>query len=262
MTNGLRILLSTVICYLTAPTAAGELPESLLPSWQTLVYEQRTFWATARSRIVLDTCESPTDWCADIESEVSDNREKISLRTDAFAGLLSRERYSQGRDRRKKSWSYTNRVVRRLRLEPTEAADWQQTSDRLVRYPENVSRVTDAYLLLALATAHSAQEFVVHTDLNFYRVALQPAGEDLIKAADTLALPGGTHREVDLVSVVASPVGEPLDKADFSLLGLSGELLIALDRETALPLQLRGRAPRLGQVEINLTNVTLRSPSQ
>ena len=60
-----------------------------------------------------------------------------------------------------------------------------------------------------------------------------------------------------LVTVEAVPM-EPLeDKPDFSLLGLSGVITIAFDH-SGLPVQLRGRAPRLGQAEVNLQSATLR----
>ena len=50
-----------------------------------------------------------------------------------------------------------------------------------------------------------------------------------------------------------------LTKDDFSLLGLQGEIILLFDRNSGLPLQIRGEAPRIGSTEINLKSATLRA---
>ncbi|MEM0953510.1 MAG: hypothetical protein AAGI24_05150 [Pseudomonadota bacterium] len=266
MRSGLLPMLGLLACSAAQHAIADNISGAALPGWRELVYEQRSFWASARSTLTLDECAKEPGWCTVIRSEVGDNREEISLRTDRAGMLQTRERFSQGRDQRKKLWSYTARAVHRQRFEPASdeqasSNGWQQTSDRLINYPDDITGVTDAHLLLALAAADRERQFLVHTDMNFYRVTLTPAGEDLIKLSESLTLPGPSHREVDLVALTATLVGEARDKPDFALLGLSGALHIALDRETGLPLQIHGRAPRLGQITINLARATLRQPA-
>jgi hypothetical protein len=65
---------------------------------------------------------------------------------------------------------------------------------------------------------------------------------------------------VSLVRLEAEPLQPLPDKPDFSLLGLSGEINIAFDSLSGIPLQLRGKAPRIGTTEINLVAATGRHP--
>jgi hypothetical protein len=60
------------------------------------------------------------------------------------------------------------------------------------------------------------------------------------------------------VALQVNPEGELSDKADFSLLGLQDEIILFFDKNSGLPLQVRGVAPRIGATEIDLKSVTLR----
>jgi hypothetical protein len=94
----------------------------------------------------------------------------------------------------------------------------------------------------------------VNTDFNFYRVTAVAAGEDLVEVeADLDGSPN--PREVDLVSLAAKPVQPLADKTDFNLLGLSGNIVIAYDRATGIPVQVRGMAPRIGFAELTLKSL-------
>jgi hypothetical protein len=104
-------------------------------------------------------------------------------------------------------------------------------------------------------------EVIVNTDLNFYRVKLS-SGDGVAVAANTMITGGDAvtgKRETLAVALLASPEGKLEDDDDFTLLGLSGNIIILFDRLTGLPLQIRGLAPRIGSTEINLKSATMRA---
>ena len=78
---------------------AAENSIARLPSWQVLEYEQKAFWATARSRIeVLPVAGKPDEWVLDVLSSVVDNSEKLTVNFDpATGGVNYRSRISSGR---------------------------------------------------------------------------------------------------------------------------------------------------------------------
>ncbi len=240
-----------------------------LPNWSTLSFEQRSFFTTARSNLALDLCApGQTEWCMTINSSVADSREEIILRTTDGGALLERKRFSKGRDQRRKRWLYSASELTRERLELNGNGTWEQTSERSLSLPTDSAQVTDSHLLLALANVPRQVTFDVNTDLNFYRVTATPAGEDLVEVSEELAKntllaahgqnKQAGYREVNLVRLSAVALAPLSDKPDFSLLGLSGVILIAFDRQSGLPLELRGRAPRIGQVRLKLQSASPR----
>jgi hypothetical protein len=106
---------------------------------------------------------------------------------------------------------------------------------------------------------------IVHTDLNFYRVRMTRGSDSRIPIDYRLL---GENREIsgrrDTQAVIlrASPVGKPEDNPDFSLLGLDGEITVRFDAATGVPLQLRGRAPRIGATTINLKAVRMKAVAE
>ena len=232
-----------------------------LPAWRSLEFLEQAFWATASSRIELSPCQDDRKlWCMRTTSSVVSNRETVELTARPGGRLLERRRSSEGSDRRRKSWAFGTNLITRERSEPDANGDWRITSSRKLDYPASDLPVTDAMLLIALAEpGRDPREFLVNTDFNFYRVSAIASGEDLV-TVDVQLDTGGASREVDLVTLKAEPV-EPLsDKPDFSLLGLSGEIVIAYDRATGIPVQVRGKAPRIGLAELNLKSLELRDP--
>ncbi|MEE4191219.1 MAG: hypothetical protein V2I66_06555 [Halieaceae bacterium] len=231
-----------------------------LPDWRVLVFEEKAFWATARSELLLDACAGPGDaWCLEATSSVASNRERIELSARPDGHLLERRRFSEGSNRRRKRWAYGLTGITRERLEPDASGEYRLTSRRKIGYPDGERQVTDPLLLLALLSPASApQSFVVNTDLNLYRVTATPAGEDLVEVSPGLGGIDSRHRDTDLLRIEAELIDPAQDQPDFTLLGLSGELLVAFDRATGLPLQVRGRAPRLGYVALTLKSAELR----
>ena len=63
------------------------------------------------------------------------------------------------------------------------------------------------------------------------------------------------------MALAAEPIPPLQDDPDFALLGLSGEIVIAYDRATGIPVQVRGQAPRIGAAELTLRDLELRKPA-
>lgn len=263
-----------VALFMLGAAAVQASPE--LPVWRVLEFEQRALWATAKSRVSVDPIEGADAlWQLSASSSVVSNSEEVSLTLDAETGrIVTRSRLSRGKNQRLKTYDYTAQHLLRERHDPgTDAgqavSDWKVTSSRQLLYPPELDglTVTGAYALVLLAdrlrrSDADSVNFAVHTDLNFYRVALTRGPiSDVevnyrIEGAETVA---GTRR-AESIRVQAAPLGQQADKDDFSLLGLSGEISLLFDTDSGMLLQLRGVAPRIGKTEINLQAATLREP--
>lgn len=257
-----------------ASTLAAAAPPP--PAWEVLEYEQRGFGVTARSRLQLD--EDGGALVLTAESSIASNAETLSLRLDpATYRLLERSRRSQGRDQRYKAWTYEAEHILRERREPGRDSsrppqEWPLSSRREVPYPDAIGDlpVTGAYALLPLAGRFLAgdsqsADVIVHTDLNFYRVRMTRGADSTIKAEYRLLdenIEVSGREETQAVILQATPVGTPEDKPDFSLLGLDGEITIRFGALTGIPLQLQGRAPRIGTATINLKGVRMKASGE
>jgi hypothetical protein len=269
MRNWILVVSLLTLLSPTAGHAKGCQTHNPAPSWDSLEYLQRSFWVTAVSKIQLDVGQNgdkASNWRMRASNSVGDNREVVDIEARADGSLVSRERESVGRKRRRtKLWRYDSQGITRLRMEPGPGTTEQAiTSELRLSYPAQVSNVSDSLMLLPLATptpegAVPTSELVVQTDFNFYRVSLGIVGRESLEVEYTV---DGERvagvREVILVGLDTAPVEPLTDKPDFSLLGLEGNVIIAYDAETGVPLQLRGRAPRIGQTKLNLVAATLR----
>lgn len=257
--------------------AAAALPQ--LPDWQVLEFEQKAFWATARSRLeILPASDDREQWELDVLSSVVDNSEQIVVRFDPATGrVLKRSRLSRGKDQRLKSYQYQTDLILRERRNPgadtsVSPEDWPVTYSGKVSYPAAVhdAVVTESYLLVLLAQRLQAQgpdnamEVTVHTDLNFYRVRLTSGNGIPINVNYEVTGQGTVsgQRETMAVALQVTPQGTLAEDPDFSLLGLQGDIILFFDRSSGLPLQIRGTAPRIGATAINLKSVTMREPRQ
>jgi hypothetical protein len=262
-----------LLCSLVSTPSLASQP---LPAWQTLEFEQQALWATARSEISIAQLESvENQWQLSASSSVVSNSEDVSLTLRADNGSsIERSRLSRGKNQRLKTYTYHADSVLRERREPgdrdsEDASKWPVSSLISVNYPPALGRrvVTDAYALLPLAgrfleSGDESLEVAVHTDLNFYRVTLSRGEASEVEVDYSLNGQDKVTGKQQARQVVlqVSPIAPQEDKADFSLLGLSGNISLLIAAESGLPVQLRGTALRIGETSIELKSATLREP--
>lgn len=273
----------THICFLLlfmslgVNAAAADPNAPALPAWQALELEQTAFWATAHSRVELTQAPDNAElWQLNARSSVVGNSEDVVLDLDPQSGQAQhRSRLSRGKDQRFKSFDYQADFILRERRDPgtdtsLPPAEWPVSSRREIPYPISGERpvVTDAYGLLLLAdrlqaSDATAAEVIVHTEFNFYRVRMTCGNG--IPISVNYQVTGGEsvkgRRETRAVALHVSPLGEPVEKPDFSLLGLESDIILFFDRSSGLLAQVRGVAPRIGATQINLKSVSMREPS-
>ncbi len=260
------------------PAVAADSAPVTPPAWQVLEYEQQAFFVTASSRIELvpDSAD-PQRWRLAASSAVASNSEEVALELAADGSARHRSRLSRGKskEQRYKTYEFLPEHILRVRRDAPAGTtrppgEWPVSSRRKIAYPPGADGlpVTDAYALLLLAARFltspgAAADVVVNTEFNFYQVRMSHSEGRTVETNYEVA--GGAAstgpRPTRGVNLAVSPLGEQVDKPDFSLLGLGGEITILFDQESLLPLQLRGTAPRIGAAEINLKRVTLRDPA-
>ena len=277
----LRSILLVVLCLALSGHSYGKVTDEIpqLPTWQVLEFEEQAYWATANSRLELVESEGDeTQWEFKVSSSVVGNSEELSLGFEAASGrALKRERLSKGKEQRLKTFAYRSDDILRERHNPQANSkappeEWPVTNRRTIPYPAAASQLvmTNPHLLILLAQRLQAQgpggtmEVLVQTDLNFYRVRLT-SGNGIPVTANykiTGDKKSSGPRDTVAVALQVSPEGGLTDKEDFSLLGLQSEIILFFDKDSGLPLQVRGKAPRIGATEINLKSVTLRPAQQ
>ncbi|MEM1155388.1 MAG: hypothetical protein AAGI44_14725 [Pseudomonadota bacterium] len=282
--NWLQSLLCCAMLALVGPhSAATAVEEEVIalvpmPSWEMLEYEQRAFLVRARSRIeVSPSPESDESWLMTSRSSVASNSEEVRLEVLAIDGSAEyRSRLSRGREQRFKTYDFEAEHIDRVRFDPGGESSlppdqWPISSRQEVAYPAGAEglAVTDGYALLVIAgqlleSGLDSLSVVVNTEFNFYLVNMSVESENQSVDADYRVTNTSSDisgkRTARVVKLAVSPLGEQPDKHDFSLLGLTGDATIFFDKENGLPIQLRGRAPRIGNTQINLKSATLRSP--
>ncbi|HEY6132318.1 MAG TPA: hypothetical protein VIV27_09870, partial [Halioglobus sp.] len=187
MTKRPGFLVTCLCLALACFSQAAEQAMPPLPDWRVVEFEEKAFWATARSRLeILPAPDDKKYWELQAQSSVVDNSEQVVVRFDPATGrAVTRSRLSRGKEQRLKSYRYEANFVTRERRNP--AADtkvtpdeWPLTYSGQVPYPAAAATtvVTEPYLLVLLAQRLQAQgpdksmEVLVQTDLNFYRVRL------------------------------------------------------------------------------------------
>jgi hypothetical protein len=277
----LRRILLVVLCLALSGHGYGKVTDEMpqLPTWQVLEFEEQAFWATANSRMeVLASEGDEAQWEFTVSSSVVGNSEELSMSFEPASGrALKRDRLSKGKEQRLKTFEYRTNDILRERHNPeanskAPPGEWPVTNRQTIPYPAAASKlvVTNPHLLILLAQQLQAQgpggsmEVLVHTDFNFYRVRLT-SGNGIPVTANykvTGDKKSGGLRDTVAVALQVSPEDGLTEKEDFSLLGLEGEIILFFDKDSGLPLQIRGTAPRIGATDINLKSVTMRPAQQ
>jgi hypothetical protein len=254
-------------------------PFNSLPGWSEVSFELSSIWVTARSKLsiaVINDDQLGAVWELQVEESIADNRaQETQLVAPGSGYLLQRSRLTSGKNTRLKEYRYAAEKLVRIRREPESSRDlpvalWPVSSRRDIDYPalEEGAVLTSMPALLLVAgsvaeTPGHVATVYVHGDVNFYRVQLSVVGEEQVEVDYSLV--GGQQRvqgkrTAIVVSLQVDPVGTPRGDPEFSLLGLGGQVSILLDAQSRLPLQVRGRAPRIGETYINLVAADIRPP--
>lgn len=274
-----------VILWLLAGAWSPQASALALPSWQQLVFEQQNFWARARGEVTLkkgvaplfpETGQEPF-LRLEIQNTVGSSIESIVVDvTTDDAGSMARWRLSRGRDQRLKTHRYLDNGILRERREPAAGDGEESLSSRdggwvssgVIRVPlpqaarSRTLLTPHALLLLVpslLEDPARADNYLVHTDLNFFSIAVAVMPEDRTRAdfrLDGDKIDG--KRRTRAVRLRLRPLPGNPEAPDFELMGLSGDITIRIDEATGLPLQLRGEAPRIGGAELNLVEAHTR----
>lgn len=252
-----------------------------MPGWSEVSFERHSFWVTARAT-VSNTLRNDDRlgevWELQVEESIAENRAmETQLMIPGSGHLLQRSRLTSGKNTRLKEYDYAADMLVRIRREPDSSQDspparWPVSSRRDIPYPAfeaGLVLTSMPALLLVAGTAvekpgHAATVYV-HGDLNFYRVRLGVVGEEQVEVDYVLA--GGQQRiqgerTAIVVNLQVDPVGTRQDDPEFNLLGLGGQVSILLDKQSRLPLQVRGRAPRIGETSISLVAADPRPPAR
>ena len=274
-------LIATLLMAFAASLAAlpaSAVAEATMPAWQVLEFEEKAFLVTAQARIEVPQPKAgAAQWQLNMEGSVQSSFERIDVDFEPEDLRISmRERLSKGRGARLKSWNYQEEFILRKRQTPANNSkvpprDWPITSVLRMEYPAAASdiAVSTPYMLLLLADRlrlegmGATEEVLVQTDRNFYRARLTVGPGERLRTDYRLNGKGRVKelRHTTTVTIEVEPEGQLPEKDDFSLLGLYGEITIYFDRDTGLPLRLRGDAPRLGTTDIDLRAATLRPAS-
>lgn len=263
------------------PAAAQALTAPELPIWRSLEFERKAFWATAHSYVEVDEIACVDQrWKLTAKNSIysaivrNDELKELTL-TPSDIRLLQRKRYSGGSSQRFKFYDYLPQHIVRERRDPGDIEmppeEWPLSSHSRIEYPElsEDAVITDAYALLLLAgrfnrSSDKALEVIVQTDFNFYRARLTHSIDTSVDV--NFQIEGGKaisgKRNTSAVTILVEPLGELAEESDFSLMGLHGRLILFFDKETGVPVQLRGSAPRIGDSHIDLKKVVLREPTQ
>lgn len=283
-----------LVCMLSSQASAMQ-----LPAWQQLVFEQKSFWATARGVLTLSEFtdvrgardvnragtpaadDRPRYLSLEVNNYVASNSEQITLTLDADSGAVQfRWRLSRGRESRVKIHEYASTYIARERREPpsedsgVSPADWPPTHQMSLPLPPEAEGrhlvATHALLVLLptlVADPARANDYLVHTDLNFFRLEASLSDKTVV-IDNALTVDGETSetdRRCQVLTLRTIPLPGNPEEPDVMLMGMTGKIHVFIDSATGLPLRLRGDAPRIGRAELNLIEAstwTARDPAQ
>lgn len=305
MTDAIRILrtnprlrataccLAALLCLRAGAAAADE------SCWRELRYVASNGWIGASSTLRYDApvpaanvrLAAPAKGTALLPSGQQVARIRASLQAMRSTGeletwydpqtlaVLQSRRVSHGKNSRLKTLRFLGTGVWRERFEPAAGSDpadparWQRGHANLIPYPAAATTpVLTPIMLLGRATAmvrsgEKAQEHLVFTDTQLYRVRLIAAGPEPVDVDFSLA--ETTHgrsgpadsirgaRKAQRIAVLPQLLGSSPEDEPFSLLELTGELAIFVDVDSGLPLRIEGSWLRLGTVPAELVQANV-----
>jgi hypothetical protein len=190
--------------------------------------------------------------------------------------VLQRDKLRPGKNPYRKIYRFADDGAFRIRLEPANHAEAEQSSEHWTKIKESFyaydgassgcAAVSEPTLLLYrvpvldLETGGKAVSECVFLDDSLYRVRLEPQGRELREVDYSLSA-GGAERRVtgnrDVVKVAlrVEPLTRGADRADFELLELRGDIAIYLDAVSRVPVALSGERSGFGRIDIPLVRM-------
>jgi hypothetical protein len=193
-------------------------------------------------------------------------------------GTLQRTQLDGGSRQRLRTYRFTDVGAYHFTRWPISEAEaslpparWTERSEGMRPYPEGAigDPVTEATVLLWLAAASplaatgDRMEVLTFSRRNVNRVIVEVVGSRKVDVDFEEQGPAGKRRrdgriEALLLHLRGAPLVPGDDDEDFELLGLRGDLELALDPRTRVPLELRGKVKIAGQVTVRLRRAVLR----
>ena len=196
---------------------------------------------------------------------------------DARTGaVLQRDKLRPGKKPYRKVYRFADDGAFRIRLEPGNRAEAEQSPEHWTKIRENFypydgagsdcAVVSEPTLLLYrvplldLETGGKAVSDCVFLDDSLYRVRLEPQGRELRDVDYTVTAAGAErrvtgNREVVKVALRVEPLTRGADSADFELLELRGDIAIYLDADSRVPVALSGERAGFGRMDIPLVRM-------
>ena len=296
-------LLFSLSCQASDPVAepAGQALRAPETAWVSLDYEAKAMAGRVSTSLVLadaslgELSAPPYQVLADAPAPIPAERIRVlrvegrakallggytsegSIWFDARTGaVLQRDKLRPGRNPYRKIYRFGGDGAFRVRLEPDNQAEAEQSPEHWTKIRENFysydgagsdcAVVSEPTLLLYrvplldLETGGKAVSECVFLDDSLYRVRLEPQGREL-REVDYRVSDGGAerrvtgNREVVKVALRVEPLTRAADSADFELLELRGDIAIYLDADSRVPVALSGERSGFGRMDIPLVRM-------
>ncbi len=167
--------------------------------------------------------------------------------------------------------------VRRLRLRDSGARadiDWRRAKSSVLPYPkefETGHRVSDATGIFVLlgrdALQQPGQRLQLPVYSNDHLLGVELSAENFTSVmSKVIEMSGDGEREIFekrealRVRIHVTPIDAITREEDMVLLGMQGGLTMLVDREWRTPLQISGRLPDIGDLDLRLTRIELLDP--
>ena len=201
--------------------------------------------------------------------------------TSEKATALQRDRLRLGRKKWHKAYRFLENGVYRLRKEPNSLIEKKMPKERWTKkvdsfYSYNLEKrgctdVSEPLILFFYVSAANLylddepKNICVFYKKQLHRIQIQAEKSQLLNVKFTeQLLSNKTLRKGDLevlkISCKPRPLVKDKDKAEpFSFLKLKGEFDIYIEKSTRIPVQVSGRIPKFGKVDIKLFKVEMNS---
>jgi hypothetical protein len=275
-----------------ARTPEARTPEDTTPKipWHTLRYEARKLFFEGHTEVRLE--QRPREEAAkdlsrelpdllarlDVDSEFAGRKSTIRLWLEPQRGdTLGRIKRRLGAKAYEKTWQLGESGISVQRLAPADPREaekppsaWSQREHGFLPLPKPTPcpRVTTPSALFYLLATHELAPgeelpFCSASNRGIHLAKVQAEGKERLqvryreRSADSTTQ---LEEEIEALHLtVRTEGGNDGDELDF--LGLEGEIELFLHPEKRLLLEVRGKAPVLGKVQVQLREVELRAPT-